>query len=117
MNFNQAIRNSLRNIAAHGDTDVFPLPFETFVFYDRLDECCALLAKSHEEFSKMLATYPPFTIDTLTQVGYTGFRWVTQIEPFWNAYYLALVITIADQIEGQRIPVGRSSIFVSIPLE
>ena len=47
----------------------------------------------------------------LTPVGYTGFRWATQIEPFWNAYYLALVIAIADQIESTRIPEAEQVVF------
>jgi hypothetical protein len=44
MDLKQAIRASLKNIAAHGDTDIFPFPFETHVFFDRLDDCCTLLA-------------------------------------------------------------------------
>jgi hypothetical protein len=47
----------------------------------------------------------------LTQVGYTGFRWATQIEPFWNAYYLSLVIYLADQIEKERIPEDHKVVF------
>lgn len=111
MNFEQAIKASLRNIAKHGDTDIFPFPFETHVFFDKPDECCALLMEIHKDFDKHLASYPPFTLSTLTQVGYTGFRWATQIEPFWNAYYLALVISLADQIEAQRIPEKENIVF------
>jgi hypothetical protein len=111
MDLKQAIRASLKNIAAHGDTDIFPFPFETHVFFDRLDDCCTLLTNLHEDFDNYLASYPPFTLVTLTQVGYTGFRWSTQIEPFWNAYYLALVISLADQIEVKRIPEVEKTVF------
>ena len=38
-------------------------------------------------------------------VGYTSFRWVTQIDPIWNAYLLGLVLSIAPAIEAERIPV------------
>jgi len=103
MDFDKAIESALRNIAAFGDTDIFPFPFETHIFFDRLEDCRELLQKLHEEFDVFLASYPPHTIETLTQVGYTGFRWATQIEPFWNSYYLALLISIADQIESKRI--------------
>ena len=65
----------------------------------------------HNDFENYLASYPPFTVESLTQVGYTGFRWATQIEPFWNAYYLALVIGLADQIESIRIPEVNQVVF------
>ena len=111
MDIDKAIRASLRNIAGHGDTDIFPFPFETYVFFDRLDESCSLLRDLHENFETYLASYPPFTLVTLTQVGYAGFRWATQIEPFWNAYYLALVTALADQIETIRIPEDDKAVF------
>ena len=49
--------------------------------------------------------------DRLAVVGYTGFRGVTQIEPVWNAYLLGLVISIGDEIEGQRLPVWDQIVF------
>ena len=104
MDAGRAMDAALRNIATHGDTDIFPFPFETHVFYDRPNECKALLRQMDQGFDESLATYSPSTIVTLTQVGYTGFRWATQIEPFWNAYYLYLVISLADQIEAVRLP-------------
>ncbi len=111
MKISKAIEASLRNIATHGDTDIFPFPFETHVFYDCLDLCKSLLSEIHKDFDKFISLHPPSTIVTLTQVGYTGFRWVTQIEPFWNAYYLSLVISIADQIEKKRILESDKTVF------
>jgi hypothetical protein len=111
MNFDKAIESALRNIASFGDTDIFPFPLETHVFFDRLDDCRGLLQKLHENFNDFISSYPPATIVSLTQVGYTGFRWATQIEPFWNAYYLALLISIADQIELERIAVQEKVVF------
>jgi Reverse transcriptase (RNA-dependent DNA polymerase) len=111
MDISEAIRLSLKNIAKHGDTDIFPFPIERNLFFDRPDECRNLLLEVHKHFDRHLATYPPVTIESLTQVGYTGFRWATQIEPFWNAYYLALVVAIADQIESIRIPKEEGIVF------
>ncbi|MCV5421343.1 RNA-dependent DNA polymerase, partial [Escherichia coli] len=34
--------------------------------------------------------------------GYYGYRWATQIDPFWNAFFLGLVLKIADDIERNR---------------
>ena len=111
MEITEAIRLALKNVAKHGDTDIFPFPFENNLFFDCPNESRDLLLDLHRNFEAYLATYPPFTLETLTQVGYTGFRWATQIEPFWNAYYLALVISIADQIEAVRIPENEQVVF------
>jgi len=70
-----------------------------------------VLEAIHEDFKNYLNSYPPQTIPTLAQVGYTGFRRATLIDPFWNAYYLAIVISIADQIEAIRIPESNGTVF------
>jgi len=111
MTFEASIERALRNIAKFGDTDVFPFLFERHVFFDRPSECKDLLLEIHSDFQAWLSNQPPKIHQSLTQVGYTGFRWATQIEPFWNAYYLALVIHLADQIEATRIPVDDHVVF------
>lgn len=107
----KAIAAAVRNVAAHGDTDIFPFPFEGHMFHDVPDDCVRILAGIHADFDGSMALYPPETIVTLSQVGYTGFRWATQIEPFWNAYYLGLVIQAAPAIEQARIPEGARAVF------
>jgi len=111
MDLDKALSASLINIAKHGDTDIFPFPFESHLFFDKPLECRNLLLELHKNFDSTLAMDPPLTIETLTQVGYTGFRWATLIEPFWNAYYLSLVIALAEQIESQRIPINDGVVF------
>lgn len=111
MKIETAIEAALRNVAQHGDTDIFPFPFENLVFSDRLADTRAGLETIHKDFPGWLSSYPPETIPTLTQVGYTGFRWATFIDPFWNAYYLALVVSVADQIELQRISEPSGTVF------
>src|SRR5690606_39971356 len=70
---------SLKNIARHGDTDVFPFPLEKLVFHDRYEDCKALLAEIHAKFDEYIARFPPNTLETLTQVGYTGDRKSTRL--------------------------------------
>ncbi len=106
-----SIEKAIKNIASHGDTDVFPFPIETLVFHDNEEKCKALLATLHGDFDSYLAQYPPSTLEALAQVGYSGFRWATQIEPFWNAYYLSLVISLADKIESLRIAKDKEVVF------
>jgi hypothetical protein len=106
-----AIDRALRNVATHGDTDIFPYPFENHLFFDKRSEAAALLRDVHNNFDSYLSAHPPDTIQALTQVGYTGFRWATLIEPFWNAYYLALVISVSDELEQARLPIGDNKVF------
>ena len=109
--FASAQDRALTNIVTHGDTDVFPFPFEKHLFEDNRDDCAAALKAWHSSFDETLTELPPLTVDALYQVGYTGFRQVTQIEPFWNAYYLALVLSLADAIEAVRLPTIEESVF------
>ena len=111
MTFDDAIERALRNIATFGATDVFPFLFERHVFFDRPDESKKLLRVIHDNFYAWLNDHPPSTHESLAQVGYTGFRWATQIEPWWNAYYLAMVVSLADQIEATRIPPDERVVF------
>jgi hypothetical protein len=104
-------RRALKNISKHGDTDVFPYPLENSIFYDSEDSALDLLVKIHSNFSERLSVESPFNENQLTPVGYSGFRWCTQLDPIWNAYFLGLVISIGSQIEKQRIPIEEQSIF------
>ena len=106
-----AIRSALKNVITFGDTDVFPFPFERYLFDDRLDECVELVDQRSKNFDDEIRTHPPLNIDTLAQVGYTGFRHVTLIDPLWNVCYLALVISIADEIEAARLPLSEERVF------
>lgn len=111
MQIEAAIAAALANIAQHGDTDIFPFPFENLIFRDEQAKAQSVIEEMHKSFTSSVTNFPPQTVPTLTQVGYTGFRWATLIDPLWNAYYLALLVSIADQIEAQRIPVSDQRVF------
>ncbi len=111
LDFSASLERAVKNITVHGDTDVFPFPFEKHLFEDKLNECIEVLNHWHADFDHSVADNPPVKVDALCQVGYTGFRQVTEIEPFWNAYYLALVLRLAEGIEKLRIPAGDNMIF------
>jgi hypothetical protein len=106
-----AIERAIRNISAHGDTDIFPFPFERSLIQEHQDKCIQLLKDFNSDFETHLIKSPPLTIEMLSQIGYTGFRRATLIEPFWNAYYLALVISLADRIESRRIAIAEGIVF------
>jgi hypothetical protein len=98
-----SIRLALRNVAKFGDTDVFPYPIENHWFNDAEDDVVALLQTLDTNFDDWLDSYPVLSVKCLASVGYTGFRAGTQIDPIWNAYLLALVIEVAEDIEGERL--------------
>ena len=104
MSFDVAIDRALRNISKFGDTDVFPIPFERNVFFHKHAESKAIIQSIHGDLDTWLATQSTTSHECLAQVGYTGFRWAAHIEPFWNAYYLSLVLGIAEKIEHARLP-------------
>ena len=111
LDFSASLKRAVQNITVYGDTDVFPFPFEKHLFEDKPSECIEVLKRWHADFNGCVADNPPVKVDALCQVGYTGFRQVTEIEPFWNAYYLALVLRLAQGIEDLRIPAGENMVF------
>lgn len=108
---NSSIKSAIQNIATFGDTDIFPYSLERHVFQDRPDLLQGALESLHKDFDQQLARNPPQNIETLAPVGYTSFRWATQIDPLWNAYYLALLIELGAEIERVRIPVKENAVF------
>ena len=105
------IELALGNITKYGDTDVFPFPLENHIFFDKHADTMDLLRNIHSDFDNCLKNTPPIHERSLAAVGYTGFRWATQIDPLWNAYLLALVVSVGSEIESARIPINRNVVF------
>lgn len=99
-----AAKLAIKNIAGFGDTDIFPFPIENHLFFDKPTEVVGLLQDIDKNFDSSLSAMPVLTAKELAAVGYSGFRQGTQIDPIWNAYFLALVITVGDDIERRRAP-------------
>lgn len=106
-----SMRLAVRNVAHLGDTDVLPYPLENSWFYDDEDSVVSLLQQVDADFDNWVRKFPPLAAKILTSVGYTGFRAVSQIDPLWNAYLLALAIEIAPESELARIEVSRGRVF------
>jgi hypothetical protein len=104
-------KKALINIIKHGDTDIFPFPFERYLFDEKLDESLDILESIHRDLDKAISESPPIILNKLSQVGYYGFRQATMIEPFWNAYFLGLVISLAENIEGTRIKEEENNVY------
>jgi hypothetical protein len=107
----QYFLRSLENVTKYGDTDIFPFPVENHIFHDCKAEVVDLLLDIDARFTEVLAQFPPANHSALVPIGYTGFRWVTQIDPLWNTYFLGLVLSIADAMEASRLPAGKNIVF------
>lgn len=102
---------AVTNIINFGDTDIFPYPIETRIFDDNKAGIIDLINKIDKDFYKYLSDSPPVNISACVPIGYTGFRWATQIDPIWNAYFLSLVLELAEKIEKVRIPKAKNVVF------
>jgi hypothetical protein len=104
-------KRAIVNVIRHGDTDIFPFPIENHLFFDKPGETAALLNDIHKNFQDQLSRYPPAHEAALAPVNYSGFRWATQMDPLWNLYFLALVLSIGDEIERARLSPDANCIF------
>src|ERR1700677_1789521 len=109
--FRSAGNRAIKNVIRHGDTDIFPFTFESPSFFDKQSQILELIVEYDENFDTYLARYPPNHVSSLTPVTYSGFRWATQLDPIWNLYFLTCVLSIADLIELQRMPIQDKSVF------
>ncbi|PLR48274.1 RNA-dependent DNA polymerase [Chimaeribacter arupi] len=95
---------ALQNIIKHGDTDIFPYPFESRLFEDKKEFVIKALIETFNDFDNKRKGVPPNLINSFSSIGYYGYRWATQIDPFWNAFFLGLVIRLSSDIEKLRSP-------------
>ena len=105
----QSIVIAIDNIAAHGDTDIFPPPDEAVLLFCDREEAAKKVMALHDDFVSKDMVSSPDLIRCLVPAGYLGQRLATQIPPLWNAYYLAIIIACAPDIE--RIRVSSSMVF------
>ena len=110
-NLQDSIAFTIENIIRYGDTDIFPYPLERKIFRDKKDNVIDLLNNFKTDFEAKLNQMPAEHEKLLNAVGYTGFRQGTQIDPIWNAYLLALVISVGNDIEKCRIAPDKEIVF------
>ena len=111
MTHDDSFRLAIANVAAFSDTDIFPSPLDRHACEDTPDGVLKMLQEVHRTFDQYLATRPPENINALAPLGYTAFRWATEIDPVWNLYFLALVLCVAPTIEAKRLPRGANAVF------
>jgi hypothetical protein len=109
--FRKSALRAIQNIIKHGDTDIFPYPFERYAFFDGQNELVDLISEYDEHFDEYLTRFSPLNVSSLTPVTYSGFRWATQIDPIWNAHFLTCVLALAKKMEAARIPKASNIVF------
>lgn len=102
---------AIENISRWGDTDVFPFAPENHILYDKSSEVAELLMQAHKDLNNSLDHDPPVNETALQLVTYEGFRWVSQLDPFWNAYLLGLAYSVHAEIESARVGKDKRQVF------
>lgn len=102
---------ALENISRWGDTDVFPFAPENHILFDKTSEVADILLQIHGDVRKAMDSDPPINAQALQLVSYEGFRWVSQLDPLWNAYLLGLVYAASPNIEATRISRDKRTVF------
>ena len=111
MTHSDAFQLAVANVSAFGDTDIFPTSLDRIACQDNPAPIISILKEINRTFDQYLASQPPENINALAPLGYTAFRWATQIDPQWNLYFLSLVLFIAESIEAKRLPMDALTVF------
>ena len=109
--FAAAAKTAVQNLIRHGDTDIFPFPFESHAFFDNPEALVALICDYDQNFTDYLTRFPPSNTNALTPTSYYGFRWATQLDPIWNVHFLSCVLVIGNKIEAARLPASDNFVF------
>jgi hypothetical protein len=107
----EAIDAAIRNVAAFGDTDLFPDPIEAVLFNQAPRKTRQAVIELHQSFSKTGRLSTPETLRALFPVGQFGYRLGSQIDPVWNLYLLSLVILVGPEIESARTSKSEHAVF------
>jgi hypothetical protein len=102
---------ALENISRWGDTDVFPFAPENHILFDKSPEIADILIDIHKDAKRAMEFDPPVNETALQLVSYEGFRWVSQLDPLWNAYLLGMVYSESQRIENSRIDINKNRVF------
>ena len=89
---------AIQHVGRHGDTDIFPVPFEYGVLAEQWDSTKAHLAKTHIGKAKMR----PHLVFEVPKMAF-GFRIAHQLDPLDSLLYAAMVYEMGASIEGTRL--------------
>ncbi len=121
---NKILLNHFKRAAAdieeNGDNDTLPFDVDRRFIDEKRDELSKIAFDYFERLEKAgvkgaieaINSLDLFSERLLTPTGPTGFRITTKIHPFWNLYFNALGVAIAEAHEPLRNPRARSYRFL-----
>jgi hypothetical protein len=109
------------DIAENGDNDTLPFDMDRRFIDEKREELSKIAfsyfqlleAAGVNKAEKAIKSLDLFSERLLTPTGPTGFRITTKIHPFWNLYFNALGVAIAEAHEPLRSSRARSYRFLS----
>jgi hypothetical protein len=114
-------RRAIADISAHGDNDTLPFDVDNRFITENQEELAGVAFKFGRQLEKagkgstrnLIDTLPLFSERLLVPTGSAGFRITTKIHPFWNIYFNALGIAVAEALEPTRSDRAHSYRFVT----
>lgn len=109
-------KRAILDVSANGDNDTLPFDIDNRFLAECQDELAGIAFRFSEELAKasregaknLIDELPIFSERLLVPAGTAGFRITTKIHPFWNIYFNALGVAVAEALEPGRSPRAHS---------
>lgn len=113
---NESLDWALAHVEMFGDTDIFPIPFEYNAIREFWNKGVREIGngfsiKEYLRDQNILKWNIRDLRRTLTPKHKYGFRLSTQLDPFDNLIFLALIYEIGEDIEKRRVPIEKNRVF------
>ncbi|MFA8300202.1 MAG: hypothetical protein ACEPOV_08575 [Hyphomicrobiales bacterium] len=105
----KTIELAIDNVLSYGDTDVFPIPIDNIFFPEHRNDVIRIIkeldtkAHSFQSLLEYINNNKFESINTYKAVGYSAYRWVTQLNPYINILLLSYAIELANSLEHSRL--------------
>jgi hypothetical protein len=114
-------KRAISDISANGDNDTLPFDVDNRFISENQEELANIafgFSEGLEKGSKksarnLIDELPIFSERLLVPTGTAGFRITTKIHPFWNFYFNALGVSVAEALEPIRSSRAHSYRFAS----
>ncbi|WP_213286003.1 RNA-directed DNA polymerase [Bradyrhizobium sp. sGM-13] len=114
-------KRAVSDISANGDNDTLPFDIDNRFITENQEDLARIAFKFSEGLEKgsrksarnLIDELPIFSERLLVPTGTAGFRITTKIHPFWNIYFNALGVAVAEALEPTRNERAHSYRFAS----
>src|SRR5258707_15260229 len=103
-------KRAISDISANGDNDTLPFDVDNRFITENQENLANIAFRFSEGLEKgskksarnLIDELPIFSERLLVPTGTAGFRITTKIQPFWNIYFNALGVSVAEALEPIR---------------